>query len=345
MPDPATNGAAAPETTSTIAARALESLEGAQASTPAPAEPATTEPAKTPPPAGDTPPDPSEAERLLREQGYATERKPDGREHWIPRSKVLKMIETGLKKRAAALDKEREGWTTERAGYVKQADEIKQWRALMAGDPKALLTRMAELDPRYKPFLDEHRVAQALPKAEDDPEPQPDIDLGNGRATYSLQGINKLRAWDRRQMERAFDERLKPFHEIREADQRRAETARYDAFIQERSSAQIARARTWPRFAEHEEAIVKALQEDSQHAEATGQPMKYGSIHDAYMDLVMPHLTGDHNKVRETVMKELNAAPKSTSVGTTGPEPTKAPGQRTTEEIARRAMARLEGRS
>lgn len=331
--------------TATIAAENLQALTEAQEgpSEPAPSEtPAPAETHEAPPSHGTNGKAVSEAEQLLRDEGYLTERKPDGRWPYIPRWKVVSMIESGLKKRAAAIEEERKKWDGERKTLSADAEAARQFRKLLDGDPRAMIAEIAKYDPRYASLLQEQ--ARERPKVEDDPEPQPDVHLGGGRYTYSLEGLQKRDAWRDRQLERRFEDKLKPYADREKALKEREERDAVERRISERGQAQIARAKTWPKWQDHEAAILKALQDDSAESERTGQPMKYGSIHDAYIDIVMPHLTGDHNKVRESVMRELNQAPRSTSVGTTGNEPVRAPSQRTTEEIARRALARLEGK-
>src|SRR4030095_16497959 len=192
-------------------------------------------------------PPPSAAEQLRREGAYQTERKPDGREHWIPRSKVLAMIESGLKKRT-------EGYTKEKAEFEKrlqaaqqEAETAQRFRQLMQADPQGLLTYMAQLDPRYQAFLQqEPQARREQSQADQEPEAPPDLDLGNGRFTYSLDGIRKLRAWDARQTERKLEERLKPYAERVKAEEDRLAQQRVDAVIAERSQSQITRAQTCP---------------------------------------------------------------------------------------------------
>jgi len=142
-------------------------------------------------------------------------------------------------------------------------------------------------------------------------------------------------------MERGFEQKLKPFAEAREQEQMRQAQAQVDAQIIQRSTNQYQRARTWPKWAELEGEVLKVLQEDSRQAAAAGMAPQL-SIHDAYMQVAGPALTADHNAIRETVMKELQTAPKSTSLGHTGAEPMKAPAVMSTQDIARRAMAKLE---
>lgn len=340
-----------PPSTADIASQTLESLEHDQPTPESSPEPAAETSAAEPSQAtagSDTPAEVSEAEALLREAGYQTEKKPDGRFHYIPRWKVVQMVESGLKKRTEALSKERESWKGEKEMLAKAADEARQFRHLMEHDPQALMHRLAALDARYKAFLGngQHQQAQAAAAAlpsDQDPEPMPDVDLGNGRATYSLDGIRKLREWDRRQLERSFDQKLQPYHERLQAEQEHAQRQRAEHQLRERTTAIVDKVKTWPRFAEHEATILDILQKDTAESQARGVPPQK-SVYDAYIEAVVPKLAGDHNSVREQVLRELNGAPKSTSVGANGAEATRNPGPRTTQEIARRTMAQLEGR-
>ena len=335
----------APVDTATIAQHAMETLEAADSP---PSQPESSSPTPAQTPSGATPPTeptPSEAELLLQEQGYVSQRKPDGRDHWIPRSKVVAMIESGLKKRAETFAKEKADFEARLKSEGEEAAQARRFRQMMEQDPRGLLARLAELDPRYKAFLEPPQAAPAAhPPAEDDPEPPPDIDLGNGRATYSLDGLRKRDAWQRRQMEKVIEERMRPVTELRERAERRQAEARVERQLEERSAAQITRAKSWPHWSEVESEVVRLLKEDSSRSEQTGQPMQL-DLHSAYMQAAQPYLTGNYQKVRETVMKELNAAPRSTSVAQTGAEPTRAPAVMSTEEVARRALARLEGRT
>src|SRR5262245_43764139 len=337
--------------TASIAANALATLESAQTpttETPAAESPSAgsvneTPAAAAPAATATTAEELSESAKFLISNGHKHGKRPDGKTDlsFLPFTTVEKMLSRYLDHHRGSFDKERETWAGENKHLGEQAEMARRFRALVQGDPRAALTELARIDPRYQSFLVPPKPA--LPAEEDDPEPLPDIDMGNGRSTYSLNGIRKLREWDRRRMERAMDERMKPIAEMRERAARAEAQAQFEQHIQARSQAQIERAKTWPKFAEYEPQILKVLQDDSAQAEKNGTAPQL-SLHDAWMQVVLPVLTGNHNQVRESVMKELNGAPKSTGVGQTGPEPTRAPAQRSTEEIARRAMARLEGR-
>lgn len=346
--EPGSNGTPDTITTASIAAETLSSLESGQptADTP-PAAPESAPPTEesAAPAEGATngaAPSPeamSAAMQFLHNQGHKAT-KVDGRQNWLPVTTVEQMLLRFLDQHRGSFDKERERWESERSTLATDAEAARQFRRMLEGDPRALLQEIGRYDPRYLTFLQQQQIAAE----EDDPEPPPDIDLGNGRRTYSLEGIKKLRAWDQRRIERTIEQRLQPFaareQQAREQDARQ----RVDAVLAERSQAQISRAKSWPKWSEFEGAILKALQEDSAEAERTGAPLKYASLHDAYMDVAGPHLSASASAMREQILKELNSAPRSTAVGTTGAEPTRAAGNWTTADVARETLARLEGR-
>src|SRR5215510_8309909 len=146
----------APMDTASIAARNLEALEGPSAPDPDPTPTPTPDGNGAPPvtpPTGSTPPTVSDAEQMLRDAGYVTESKPDGRYHYIPRWKVLEMIESGLRSRGEKAAKERADLEAQVRASETDRAAVTRWRQMMAGDPRALLAEMARLDPRYQSFL------------------------------------------------------------------------------------------------------------------------------------------------------------------------------------------------
>lgn len=345
-PSPAPAAAPAAPDTATIAANTLSNLEAEQSqSTPAPGS--TPAPSSTPAAAGLTPAAAAKVQaevsaelKWLQEQGHFSH-KSDGRANWLPVATVERMLGKYLDSHKGDWTKERDGWHQERQSLAQAAQAAQQFRQMMQSDPRGLLQRMAQLDPRYGEFLQQPQREQ-LPPEESDPEPEPDLDLGNGRRTYSLDGIRKMREWERRNMERAFDQRMAPFAErVRQEEQRKHEE-RIETMLRTRTQNVLTRAKTWPKWAENEGEILKVLQADSAEAQRAGTEPQL-SVHDAYMQVVTPVLSGDYNTIREQVMRELNGAPRSTAVGQTGAEPVRRPGPITVEDIARRAMARLEG--
>lgn len=311
-------------TTADIAAQTLDTLESHDTSAVA---------AETP---TETPETVSEEEQILREHGYKHATKPDGREHWIRRSKVLEMIGSGLKKKG-------EAWTSEKATIEKQrqeyADALAEYRSLIAGDPKAFLSSLAGFDPRYRSFLEPPQAAPPPPQAPEEPMPQPDIDLGNGQRTYSLDGLQKLLEWNTKrtmsQAESKFNERLKPWEERDKQEQERANAQRLEQAKQQRYAEMMAEAQTWPLFGKladddqltpFQQEVLDILQKDPTI-----------SFHSAYMKAAGPKLSS-----RESLIEEMNkiAGRPAPTVTRAGGE-TRKPGALTTAEIAARVDARL----
>lgn len=273
----------------------------------------------------------SEAEALLHEAGYQSEKKPDGREHWIPRSKVLKMIDSGLKKRQEALDQEYTPIKTE-------AEQLRQWHQTFVGkfrgDETQFLRDLAAEDPRYARFL-EQKIEQVKEQQATDPRPEPDVDLGNGMKTYSPDGNDKLIEWKARQLIAA---ELGPWKEQQKQAKEQQDAAKAHAAITERVQSQAAEARSWPNFTEWEPEILKKLAADSDAAKAAGRRPTM-TAREAYLEVKADYLAADDTAKRQRWLDEQNKAAKSTSVTRTGVEPTKQPGPRTTQDITRQVIA------
>ena len=129
------------------------------------------------------------------------------------------MIGSGLKRG-------QEKWTTERGVVEGQVSELRghlnEMYADIRGDPKALLSKLAEVDARYKVFVGP-APAPTPPQAIPSDKPKPDVDLGNGQMTYSVEGVEPLAAWKAQQL---LNERLKPWEEREKTAQARVERPR-----------------------------------------------------------------------------------------------------------------------
>lgn len=270
----------------------------------------------------------------------------------IPHPRVKQMIEKreqkliaavakelGITKAAAELKlddvlaglKERGTKLTDFEGRLRHMDSVE---AIIANDPDRFMQMLAQVDPRYAAYAkqQQQQAAHAQQRAGDeDSEPQPDYDLGNGQRTYSVEGLQKLRAWERRQVLKEVENRVKPFEERIKQDTERAATEKMQADMRERVNQQLERARKWPQFAEHEADILKALQND-----------RSIGLEDAYMQVVVPRLAGDRTKLRQEVVAEINAQPKTSSVTTTtAPKPADNK-PKTTADVAREVIASFE---
>jgi len=333
--------AAAPTPTAEIASQAFDAFESGTDpgdENPAPVE---TAPAEPPAPVVDTPtanPEDTEIEALLAEFGFKDARKPDGREHYIPRSKVLKMIGSGLKRG-------QEKWTTERGVLEQQAAELRsaveQIASGIHGEPEALLAELATLNPAFQRFLQTGQAPQAPPSAE--ARPEPDLDLGNGQRTYSPEGLEKLLQW---QVRHALDQRLTPIErQVKERERAQQEQAQYAAI-----QTTIQKATEWPGFGPlaedgsltpFQQAVLDKLREDSQQA-ARERRRPSMSFRQAYLEVYAEKMTADSGRMRETVLREVAQAPKAPALSRSAGEAPKVTGPRTTADAAARALSRLE---
>lgn len=340
----------APTSTAEVAAQVIESYNSAEA--PASedtdtAPVAARTPTPTPEPAAPAEPKPlSEAEQLLHDAGYKAAKKPDGRDNYIPHSKVVKIIENGLKQgkgefgaRFAALDQEA-------ATLRSQVAELRQ---AISTDPDAFIRELASADARYAKYLQQAQQ-QAQQQAAEIPSdrPEPDVDLGNGQRTYSVEGVERLAAWKAQQL---INERFKPIEEREKAAKAQQERAEIERGITERSQATLQQAQEWPLFGplaadgslnEVQAAVLEELRKDSEAAQAAGRRPSL-SLEGAYIKVTAGKLTTDRNALRAEILKELQGAPRGTAVPRVGGEAPKAPGTTSTAEIAARTLARLSG--
>ena len=345
----------APTSTAEVAANVIDAFEQTETSdsaidvsgeTPEPAAEPAAEPiaeaAAAPEPKAEPSPEDAEIEALLAEFGFKEARKPDGREHYIPRSKVLKMIGSGLKRG-------QEKWTTERSLIEQQANEYRGYvealRQGVQGDETAFLRELASIDPRYARFLEPQAQPQAQAPAVDD-RPQPDVDLGNGQWTYSREQNEKLIEWKARQL---LDARLKPIEEQTKAEKERLEREQFERGVRERAQTLMAEAQTWPLFGQlpadgksytpFQTEVLTELQKDSERARAEGRRPQM-SLRQAYLEVYARHQQPD--KIRERLLSEMKQAPRSTAVARGSTDLPKPTGPVSTQDIAARTLARLE---
>jgi hypothetical protein len=286
----------------------------------------------------------TDEEKLLEEYGFKEAYKPDGREHYIARSKVLKMIGSGLKRGT-------EKWTAEKAEIEQRANAYKadldELYTDVRGEPAEFLKKIASYDPRYRAFLEQQAAPAPAPvQVPNLPMPQPDLTLQDGSRTYSIDGLQKLLEWNTAQVEAKLlpkvDERLKPYAEREKESKAREEAEKATAAVRERTHKTIAEAQNWPGFKEHEAAILKALQEDSAKAKSEGRRPTL-SLEAAYRQAVLPKMTADRNTMREELLKEMSSAAKATPTATRGGGEVPKVGALTTADIARRTIEQLEG--
>lgn len=248
---------------------------------------------------------------FAKEHGL-TPKRPDNRENRIPYSQVKKIAENQVKKAQAEWDAkfapDREKLTT----YEQRVKQVDQIEALMQTDGERFIRMLAAANPdmygRFAKVLEQQQeAAQAAAPAQDDPQPAPDLDLGDGRMTYSVEGMERRMAWERRQaakeIEGRLGERIKPFEDQQKADaERRKAEAEYNDRVA-KVTERLEKARKWPGFTDNEAEIREALKTNESF-----------DLHDAYVSVVIPKMSADKTRVRQEVLAELKKAPTATAV-------------------------------
>lgn len=340
---------AAPTTTAGIAASVIETAEqqadSGEATTEAPTIDASAEAVEVPAVAALEQPKPADlspAAKFLLEQGHKA-KTVDGRDSWLKVGTVEKMLDRYVQQHESE-------WTGSRTTLESQVKELnghlKEMYADIAGDPKALIEKIAAADPRYRVFLaPQAQAVQTPPKIDD--RPKPDVDLGNGSWTYSPEGVEALTAWKAQQL---LDARLKPWEDRDKADADRAKQAALDKQLTDRTQSTMQEAQTWPLFGplaadgsltEVQAAVLAELKKDSDAAQAAGKRPTL-TLEGAYIRVTGPRFTEDDNARRARLLKEIGAAPKSPALARQPIDAGKPGKPASTADIARQVMSQLE---
>lgn len=346
----------APMSSTDVAASVVESFESGETGTESTPSVATSETGesdtrpvtettqnKTEPTAAEV----SAARKFLQKMGHADTNKRGGNTY-LPYGTVEKMLDKYAEEHGQT-------WQTERTTIESRSKElqsqIEQLRAGVAGDPRAFLSEIASIDPRYKAFLESQPQARQTPAA-DDPMPAPDYDLGNGNKTYSLEGLQKRDEWVQRQLlrqlEGKLDERLKPLTEREDAAKARDEHEKVMHGLRERASSQMQEAQTWPLFGtlspdgaltEFQQSVLDELKADTDKATKEHRRPSL-TLEGAYIRVASKRMTEDDATTRGRLLKEISAAPKSTATGRTTTDAAATPAKRSTADIVREVVSK-----
>lgn len=253
---------------------------------------------------------------------------PSGRENRIPYSRVKKIAQKAVRDA-------RKEWETESSPKVSEFEtkvkdyqtrigKYEQFEQIMVSKPDQFLQMLSSL-PAYKEIFS--AIQDAFEKAEQvtkgqvsqkeapapDPSsemPQPDQQLPDGSWVYSMKGLEALNAWNRTQARKeTLEEVNKRFGPIEQQWQAQQRIDSLKPVVEK----QISEARTWELFNENEKEIVEVLRKNPNI-----------SLEGAYRQVVFPKfkadrekLAVDRTKMREEILTELRAAPRSTTVSTT----------------------------
>lgn len=287
----------------------------------------------------------SKAAEFLRQMGHDLKRS-DGRRAFMPVDTVAKMLDRYLEEGSGT-------WTSERTAMESRVREMEQFtrqlQAGISGDPRAFLSEVAAMDPRYQAFLEDRAAASAPAPAS--AMPAPDLPLPDGSRTYSVEGLQSLIEWAvEAKMMPKVDERLKPWTEREAQAQQQAQHQQVLEAVTARSRDQLTEAQAWPLFGplaadgsltEFQTQVLGELQRDSEQARAEGRRPSL-SLEGAYIRIASQRWTEDDSVKRKRILSELQGAPRSTAAG---PSPTDAParrGPRSSADIVRDVMAKLD---
>lgn len=234
--------------------------------------------------------------------------------------------------------------------YEGRLDKIGEFENIMATQPQRFL-QMLEKVPAYQSFFQFVREAynaqqtgQAAPAPQeqvaatdvDEPMPEPNEALPDGTKVYNMEGLKALMAWNARQTEKRvnktwegkYTELEKRYQPIESEWQHRR---RVESVLPQ-IRAQIAEAKTWPKFNEYEAEITAALDADQNL-----------SLEGAYRKVVLPKILEEKNTVRQNVIQELKTAPRATAVGgnKATPKPVESTGPRNLTDVIKQAVETL----
>jgi hypothetical protein len=221
--------------------------------------------------------------------------------------------------------------------HVDKAEEI------MINEPERFLTILPLVNAKYADLLKARTTSGTAEPAKADPAdemPGPDVDLGNGKGTYSVDGIKKLMAWQaaqtRKSLETEFGTKFKPVTDRLASEERVNQIA---AGLQQK--VDHARA-NWKGFKDWEADI---LTEINQKGAATLDEA-YGRVKDRKHEEALAAATANEAALREKIIKDLKAQPTSTSsAGAATTSTTKKDEPKTIEDIIRERTRAAEGKS
>ena len=340
MSGEAIESAAPAQSTRDIVANVIETSEAeSSASESAPVETSTETPAAEAKPI--TQEELSRAAKFLVAKGHKWGKradKPNVDAAYLPSTTVARMMDEYVADHQKEWDGSRSELEKARDQYKAYVDEI---TADLRGDPRALIEKIAQHDPRYRALLEPPKVEPPAPSLTQLPEPDADW---NGAKTWSMEAFQKsVIPYIVQQAQAAAkaeaEGMLKPLRE-------REQQTEFERAQSQRVQSLMADAKTWPGWDEHEQDILKALRDDSAQAQATNSKPKL-SLEAAYRQVVIPKLTAklaeDDAKKREKLIAEQNTAAKTgptlTPSATESPRSAKPLSNR---DIVARTLANLE---
>jgi hypothetical protein len=254
----------------------------------------------------------------------------DGRKNRIPYDRVTKIVENGQIKlfkgifgedlpRTADGKLDIDGAITRVKANIEERDsqihdyedklaQITSVEQIMVEDPARFLEMLPHLNPAYAELIGAGRSAAS--EANNADMPKPDVDLGNGQWTYSVEQMEKRLAWGEAQAVKKAEDRLN------------ARLTPYEK--QARSEAELGRAKqaiattlqdartNLEGFKENEDAIFTVMREDRLAAEKRRQKPTL-TLERAYVKVMLPKWKADKQKLWAEWTTEQKTKKTSTS--------------------------------
>jgi hypothetical protein len=318
MPDSAEGEAVetpTPESTEPAAAATVEATAVVEEAAPETAETKPAEEVK-----------PEEQDELL-----ATEFK-GNKNNRIPYNRVRSIVDNALKKAEEAHSKALAEHTARIQEFESGSSTWQKAQAefteLVQGGPERLLPMLAHYYPQqYGDLMKRISGASAQPET-----PavnlRPDVRLEDGSYGYSEAQIQQVLDARTAALEKSIEERLtQRFAPIEQQFTAQRTYAQAAAKVEQ----QLAAASKLPKFEDNKQAIAEALMKDETL-----------TLEGAYLQIVLPQLQPDRDKMRQEILAELNAKPRAASAPVRTPAPAGASdGSRSVEDIVRESAAKL----
>lgn len=248
----------------------------------------------------------------------------------LPYSQVHKEVVAREKRLREAHEGVVKTHTTKISEYDTRFADVQKVENLIKDEPEHYVKTLATLFPdtygkMFAPLLGDGTtpVDKATLPTEVDPGPKPeaDLDLGDGRKTYSIEGYDKLMEWQRLTTEQNMLKRFKPHMDFMDSQRKAAEKAQKDQQSaetikrgREATDKAVAEVRTWDLGEQNLKEIVD-------EAAKLGPDVDVATaLNIAYRKVVIPKmkqsLTADRDKVRAEVLAELKKkSAKQTAAG------------------------------
>jgi Fe-S-cluster formation regulator IscX/YfhJ len=282
---------------------------------------------------------------LMQELGIKP--KANGKDNYIPYSRVRKITEAreakaveifakgfGLDPKTVKFNDLESAISEKLEGFNTRADEFDTAEQIMMQDPDRYIRILAHVEPekygKFAAILDakpEEKVT-AGESSDDDifkNMPRPDLKMkmpdGSEGESYTLKGMQEVFKYAIQIGEQRAEERankvLKPVID----DRKKAEDARkqqeFDTKLDKQIDEEFAEASQWEGFTEHRDEIIAAMRADTAQAKKSGK-FKFKNIHAAYIAIVPKKLreagTANEQEMRKKILAEMNKTTRSTAV-------------------------------